>query len=525
MNVTTCVWDKCKDDFLKSPLVAWVLVFIPFLVVYWLTAQHGVSWQDSGGFQIRAIRGDLFDRSLALSHPGYVFLASSFARLPFDDPITLINRFSALGMAIALANLSGMLTFLTRQPYLGILAAIILGVSHAVWWLSTIAEVYTWSVAILTLELWILALILKSPTPERAYLWPCLAFLNGFGLTIHNVALLTLPVYALVCLYVTVKLRLPTYWLIFGVLAYLAGAGLYLIEIVERIVTSGDFVGVVTDALVGSYGEAVFNLQLKPPSTFNYFLGVLSFANILPIFAAFGLLRGVRYLGKSLFLAILSIALLEFVFVIRYPVPDQFTFFLPTLMLLGILGGLGMWIYISVKPHNFNLVMFLGALSAASSIVIFLSGPFLVDITGWKIQRARELPFRDEIRYWLVPWKHDENSAHMFAQAAFDEMEVGGIILVNNDETAQFPLVAYKEVYEDSRPNLFHKHIASRFDLALPTYSEDPMSFCATAGGRPLYAVSPVPGYFDTLLLSRSVLVRVGVLYKVELGSDVCPQE
>ena len=65
--------------------------------------------------------------------------------------------------------------------------------------------------------------------------------------------------------------------------------------------------------------------------------------------------------------------------------------------------------------------------------------PRLVEASGIAVNRARVLPFRDEVRYWLVPWKQDERSAELFAAAALKQAAPDGIILA--DSTSIYPLL------------------------------------------------------------------------------------
>lgn len=54
-------------------------------------------------------------------------------------------------------------------------------------------------------------------------------------------------------------------------------------------------------------------------------------------------------------------------------------------------------------------------------------------------KRERELPYRDETRYWLVPWKQNERSAARFAREALQQAGPDGVIAV--DSTAEHCLL------------------------------------------------------------------------------------
>ena len=93
-------------------------VFALFLLVYSLTAQRGLSWQDSGEFQFRVSSGDYrWSSGIARAHPLYIAIAQGlsvgtawllnlFGANPetvFSGRVYAINFTSGLGMALALS--------------------------------------------------------------------------------------------------------------------------------------------------------------------------------------------------------------------------------------------------------------------------------------------------------------------------------------------------------------------------------------------------------------------------------------
>ena len=171
------------------------ILFAVFLAVYAVTAQRGVSWQDSGGFQYRILAGDYQgDSGIALAHPLYIFLAQKFAAVFLkEERFYAINLFSGLGLSLALVLLAHNVMRLTRSVRAAVMAVSVLGLAHMAWWLGTIAEVYTWSLAFLMAEV----LCLIRYAENRDCRWLIALFgVNGMHWSIHNVALLGLPVYA-----------------------------------------------------------------------------------------------------------------------------------------------------------------------------------------------------------------------------------------------------------------------------------------------------------------------------------------
>ncbi|MCK4602605.1 MAG: DUF2723 domain-containing protein, partial [Phycisphaerae bacterium] len=229
----------------------WWLCLAVFSLLYLLTCQRGVSWQDSGMFQWRILQGDYSGNlGLALAHPLYIAAGRVLCHISPRHLPFLLNSFSGLGMAVALANLAAVGALLTGRRWIGLTSAAILAVAHTVWWLSTIAETYTWSVAGLTAELWLLVILLRRP---RWGVLAALALINGLGWGMHNFALLPLPVYVTIAVALIIKRKLPAWSLATAAAAYILGAGLYIGMIIDLAIRTGDAAGAVRSALFGNY--------------------------------------------------------------------------------------------------------------------------------------------------------------------------------------------------------------------------------------------------------------------------------
>ena len=169
---------------MRRTFVTVLLVAVGFFALYALTAQRGLGWGDSGEFHYRILQcaDGLLGRcdSYATAQPPYVALARLVCSTPYQ--VTLISSFFG-----ALA-VSGFL-LCSRNVAL----TVVFGLSHALWWLSCVAEVYTMSLTCVAFETLFLMRFLYS----RKVGWlAALALLNGLHLELHNLALLAVPVYA-----------------------------------------------------------------------------------------------------------------------------------------------------------------------------------------------------------------------------------------------------------------------------------------------------------------------------------------
>jgi hypothetical protein len=134
--------------------------------------------------------------------------------------------------------------------------------------------------------------------------------------------------------------------------------------------------------------------------------------------------------------ALLALTVLHAFFWVRYLVPDQATFLLPTLGVLAVWAGVGAARVLREWRGWFAPSL---AVSLACSVLV----PHAVCRTAERLlpPRSRVLPFRDEFAYWAYPWKHNEDSAERFVEAVARERYPEDMV-VWADTTAVAPLMA-----------------------------------------------------------------------------------
>ena len=496
-------------------------VFFLSLAVYAYTAQRGVSWQDSGEFQYRVLAGDYFWISgIARAHPLYIFAARSFSFLfPEVCRFYAINLFSGLGMSVALVFLALILWSLTRNRWAVIISVATLGLAQMVWWMSTIAEVYTWSVAFLMAEMFCLLKVIEEkrrPTGEAQSLnrscfreaslgwWIALAVINGLHASLHNFAFLNLPVYAL--LFISQHLKKKAV-IVFGrimicLISWLAGASLLVGLSILEWRTTGSVIDTVKSVLFGREFEQVvlgtraINWHL---AAMNLALASVSLLNPCWLFAGFGLtaVKVNQAWGRCL----LGATMIHALFWIRYFVADQATFVLPVLSLLAIWLGYGFATRVLSTSVRITLVLVAVICSVSGPVLV---SKFLVARQGGVV-RSRTLPFRDEARYWLLPWKHNEKSAERFIEGVRGSLRENDVLIADN--TAAGPVIATREAGGLSRQIRVVGYVTGETD-------DEQMRLAAT--GERVFVVSPVPGYAPSKLLDgRFQFEQEGVLYRV----------
>ncbi|MHC4561988.1 MAG: protein O-mannosyl-transferase family [Planctomycetota bacterium] len=456
----------------------WWAVLIVFAGLYLLTGQRTFPWQDSGIRMLQVLQFDLRGPlGLALAHPGYIVMGQVCRLLPMDTFAGGMSFLSGLGMAVALANLAAIVATLTGRRWIGLATACMLGVAHTPWWLSTIAETYTWSLAGLTAELWLLVGLLREPTRKRL---AALALVNGLGLCVHNFALLPLPVYVVVAAALVARRRLDFGALLLAGAAWLVGSSLYVGLTIEAALTDG-LPAALRSALVGRFGDAVLNVTGRSSRfTDNLALMGMNFVSFLLPLAVVGWWRLRRLAGGPLAGSIAAITAIEIVFVVRYPVPDQFMFLLPSLAMIALAAGVGMAALADKSPAWRRAAIGACALSVLLPLVAYAASPPLAR----RLLPPRKHPgYRDEARYWLVPWKHNENSAQQYARAALAQAAPDGVIMA--DGTRKYALILTQMREGPEAVTVHHG------EKALPNPQTDIDAFWCALAGRSLYTTDP----------------------------------
>lgn len=412
----------------------WLVIFLLALMVYAATANRGAQWQDSGNQILDIINGELLNpQGLVLSHPLHHWLGRLAVSLDMFEPCFAITLISALAAAIAVANVFGCVWTLTRSREAAVLSAVSLALAHTFWQLATRTECYTISAALLAGECWCLAGY--ATRRKTVYLWGML-LLNGLGVGNHMQASLTTPVLAFIVLHAAWTRQIGIKDTCLAGLAWIVGSLPYTGLVVTEIFHSGDMLGTLHSALFGqSFAGHVLNAM---PS--GRLLAVsagfvcLNFPHLLLPLAVYGYTRGaavgVPTVARR---ALLAGLIVHAGFVIRYPVVDHYTFFLPAYVLLSMFGGIGFAAIVQwerERPRRISLRA--AAALLALTPVLYAIAPAVarqLDVLGGV---ARNKPYRDDYVYIFAPWSVVERSAEMMSRHAVRLAGKHGLIVVED---------------------------------------------------------------------------------------------
>jgi len=492
----------------ESVLPLYLIVLATAGVLYIVTCAPTILWQDSGRFVYRIWHNDIQDKlGLALAHPLYIMIGIAVKQIPLGDLAYRVNLISAVFGAVAVANIFLLLRLWLGKSVPAVIAAITLALSHTFWYHASIAETYTLYIALLTGELIMLLRYMQSSKVSYLY-W--LGLLNGLAIANHMFASIPLLCYGVFFVVLLVKKRIGFGRLAVVVLLWIIGAAPYEYLIIKNIIQSGDFTGTALSAAFGnSWQGAVLNtsLSLKIVKENILFL-LLNFPtpNLLLLFVGlFGLYKYCP--AKAFSNVVLVLSVLFFLFAFRYTVPDRYTFFMPFYCMVSVLAGLG--VYVVNKRMSSRVFICLVLIFASLPIPVYAAVPIVAEKMRFNLGTRREIPYRNEYRYFLCPWKTGYRGAERFANEALALVENNAIIYA--DSTVAYVLL-YAQQVEQKRRDVT---IVSGRDSSegAPVLNENTVA--GLMAGSALYVVSPVEGYCLPFLLENYDFARAGVLWRV----------
>jgi hypothetical protein len=138
-----------------------------------------------------------------------------------------------------------------------------------------------------------------------------------------------------------------------------------------------------------------------------------------------------------------------------------------------------------------------------------MMAPKIAKQTGITIGRGREIPYRDDYRYFLQPWRTGYRGAERFANEVLESLEPAGVIFA--DATTAPPLL-YAQQVKAKRPDV---KIISSIGSSENSPELNEQTIEKFLAERAVYVVSPIDGYCPAFLLERYKFEQTGLIWKV----------
>jgi hypothetical protein len=492
----------------RSLKFEYTMVLLMAGIIYGISVAPGALWQDNGMAQVRVLEHDYVGKlGLALAHPLFYLLARAFQFLPFQESAFKTNLVAAACGALTVANLYLLLNWLLAANPKRRLAAVIgtlgLMLAHTFWQHSALAEVYTVSTFILTCEL--LALVRYVNTPRPAW-WLAVCFLNGLECSNHVLALITLAAFGIWSLFLIYGKKLPIYWIIPGLLLWIVGCLPYEYLGFQAWQAGTPLSSVIRSMLFGDFQSQVLNLRLSFGLlvTAGGVIG-LNFAtpNILLIPA--GLLTGRKNIEFSLFNFFLLATIFHLIFAMRYPVRDQYTFFIIPVLFLAVWLAIGAAWALDRRPSKLGVILILFALIPP---LIYALIPGFINRYNPKFAWP-PIPYRDAATFFFHPWKTGYHGGDQLVREVFDQAKPNAVILA--DSTASRPFIYY-QIAKAQRTDL---SIVDNLYPNLPPPKKI-KQLASDLKTRQVWIVRPYPDYCPPWLLDHFQIIHQKPIYLVQ---------
>jgi len=485
----------------------YIAVLCAALVLYIVSCAPGALWQDSGLIQYRIWNNDIEGFfGLAVSHPLFYILAIGVKYVPVGQFAHRVNLVSAIAAAFAVANMFLLVRLWLGRNFPAVVAALTLAVSHTFWRHASIIETYTLWTALFLAGLIMLLQYIRTRRVHYLY-W--LGLLNGLSIAVHTLALIPLVCYAVFVVFLLATKEIPIRNLVIIVLLWILGTLPFEYLIVKNVIQTGNLTGTLASVVFGSrWQAAVLNTSLSIKMVEENILYILlnfPTPNFLLFFAGCFALFKISP-DRSFRNIILALTILFFLFAFRYNIPDRYAFFIPFYCLVSILIGFGTNIFWSQKN---KVPEFLVLLFCILPVGVYAALPSIAEKLQLNIGTRNDIPYRDDYKYFLQPWKTGYNGAELFADEALSSVEDGAVIYA--DITTIGPLLYLQQV-KGKCPDV--KIVSGTVNSTdAPKFDEHTIVQLLKAGQ--VYVVSNKPGYCPKFVLDNYDLIRAGVLWRI----------
>ncbi len=193
-------------------------------------------------------------------------------------------------------------------------------------------------------------------------------------------------------------------------------------------------------------------------------------------------------------------------------VPDRYAFFIPFYVLVAVLIGVGVKVvqeqtrFARGGPVFSTLILALALLP----IGVYCGVPAWASAQQFSLGTRGDLPYRDDYRYFLQPWKTGERGAAQFATEVLAQVEADALIYA---DMTTVPALLFVQQHRGLRPDV---HVVSE-KLASPGAPRfDAESIARHLAARPVYVVSRAEGYCPRFVLEGYRLQKRGLLWQVQ---------
>ena len=417
-------------------------VFLCAFALYLLNLAPQVIWGDSAKLCILS-----YTHTIGASpsmHSLHAVIGNLFGHLPFGGYAYRLNLMSAFWGAAAVTVVYAIVKEATGSGFAALAAAVSLTVSHTMFLLSVITETYTLYAFFLSLTMYLTLKWDREGNPWHLYL---ACFFFCMGLAAHPLIIMS----ALGLLYCVLasdrRSSIGTGQALRLSAALLLGLSPIMVFAAYTLHAQG-FRGL---AWVLANDPANSWVSLKAPVDLlkgaGKYLAMLMYQFPVAGFCLGAAGSALSYRGdRKLFRTLLLIFLCNVVFVLHYGEAKQYSLSLGSYLMFSIWIGVGAAWFLRYAAGRAGTAIKAAVLAVPAILppVFYGRMPVFVDKLGIDLVHARFIPYRDNDKFFLVPWKRNDKGPLLYADEVFRIAGPGSIIVV--DYTVMKVLEYYMKV-------------------------------------------------------------------------------
>jgi hypothetical protein len=241
------------------------------------------------------------------------------------------------------------------------------------------------------------------------------------------------PILAILAVWLWRYGRLRARDLAVGGLLWCVGTVPYSGLVLAELWKSGDLVATVRSATVGTFGEQVLAMSIGG-GMLAMSVGCMLY-NLPGLTFVWAVMARPRraYAPRAWVIALWCEAAMYFLFSVRYPIVDQYTFFIPTYVAAALLAPIGLaGVWRRGSSRRGRALFAASALTAAWSPLIYVGATEALRRTHWLGSLVRNKPYRDGYSWFLLPWERWNRYADQLNQAVAANAGERGLVLIED---------------------------------------------------------------------------------------------
>lgn len=435
----------------KNSLYIYSFLLVP-CIFYFLTVSPTIGMGDSAILTRQMVRMEL--SSGVNNHNLAVMIGHLFTKLPFGTLAYRANLCSAFMGSLSVYLFFLLIRKVTGNIAVAVFSALIMMVSHSLWWHSTIAENYAVNAFISLLI--IHCYVNYEQTGKMQWLYRA-CFYSGFGLFNHVQMGFWLFATAafILCRYRTIPRHWHRYfgYTILGILPYCT------LLILDSAVV-GSFSKAFSSASGGQFKSVMFQMNLWPDVKDLARLFLIQWPTPFLLCIPLGILIIIRKReAKAVNTALCIGFLINTLFFMQYHTWDKFAFLLQSFLILGFWGACGLsWIYDRANQSAARLggIIFLCIVSIIAPIYIYGDMRDISDrLGGWLFPWNTSLTgnLYDSSEFQADPMKRDWRGVENFVLKLFSRLPPGSVY-IDDDGRTYYQIADYFKRFYKLRPDI-----------------------------------------------------------------------